>query len=69
MKLYAVYADSMYMFIDNNIENPTQKDKCKVYNATTDVTAPELCIGSWAARMGPWRFPTDEEKRKWDSRI
>lgn len=63
MKLIAVYED-IYMFVDDDVNEPTIDTKCITYNAKTERTSPRIAIGSWTGRMGPWREPTKEELKK-----
>ena len=61
MKLIAAYEDSLYMFVDDNINEYDESTKCRVYDTYREKMSPELCIGSWTARVFPWRLPTEEE--------
>jgi len=63
-KLVYVYDNSMYMFVDKSIDEVNEKTKCVVYNADLEEMSPEMCVGSWTCRMGPWIPPTQDQNAK-----
>ena len=60
-KLIAVCDDELFMFVDEKTEEVDIRDRCVVYNQTTNLFVPDICIGSWTARVFPWEDPTEEQ--------
>lgn len=61
MKLIAV-SDNLYMFVGDKEKPPYEKQKCLVYDTLAGkVRMQPMPVGSWTARVFPWREPTKEE--------
>lgn len=48
------------MAVEDNVTNPDELTRCRVYNLDNDKLAPDLPAGSWTARMFPWVTPTKD---------
>lgn len=66
IKLIGVH-DDLYMFVKKGEAPPYFKQKCIVYDQSTDTISPQVPVGSWTARVSPWRDATKEERhRDWE---
>lgn len=56
-------SDDYLMIVKDDVKTGgpiNEFDRCRVYNTRTGVLAPDLPIGSWTARVGPWYPPTED---------
>lgn len=60
MKVVAQHLD-LLMVVKDDVKVPVEfTDKCIVYNTTTKEFSPEMAVGCWLRRMGPWDEPTED---------
>ena len=68
-KLIAV-CDDQYMFVRKGEAPPYEMQQCVVYRASDGTVSPPVPVGSWTARVFPWRDPTKEElTRDWTEEL
>ena len=63
-KLVAVCDNELFMFAEKSADQLQETDTCVVYNVVNKSYAPELCVGSWTARVFGWEIPTEEQKKQ-----